>query len=224
MKKAILLSQSMENYLKVIFAILEKSDRATTSLIAERMGIASPSATAMIKKLAEVKLVTHEPYQGVQLTEVGRKMALEIVRHHRLLELYLSEALGVPWDQVHEEAEKLEHVISEDLENRIDDVLGNPTVDPHGAPIPSRDGTLRRIEGRRLSEVEPGESVKVMQVEDGDPELLRYLGSLNLYPGTEIEVLAVEPYDGPIVLRLGDGELILGRGAAAEVMVSAKVG
>jgi len=210
----------MENYLKTIFEILEKNDLATTSSIAGGLGVASPSATAMVKKLAELKLVTHEPYQGVRLTAIGEKTALEIVRHHRLLELYLSEALGVPWDKVHDEAEKLEHVLSEELEDRIASALGHPTTDPHGAPIPARDGTFERVDGRRLSEVAPGEHVTVVEVEDRDPELLRYLGGLKLYPGTEVEVLSVEPYNGPIVLRRGKHEFSLGRGEADEIQVT----
>ncbi len=215
-----MLSQSMENYLKVIYGVLEKNERATTSAIAEIMGIASPSVTAMVKKLAEFKLVTHEPYQGVRLTKVGEKTALEIVRHHRLVELYLAQALGVPWDQVHDEAEKLEHVISEDLEDRISQALGDPTHDPHGAPIPGRDGSIQRLDAQSLSDVQPGRTVTVVEVEDRDPELLRYLGDLKLYPGTRIEVLKVEPYDGPFVLRTDDREIILGRAAANGIRVS----
>jgi len=214
------LTHSMENYLKVIFEILEKQERATTSAIARRMRIASPSATAMIKKLDELKMVTHEPYRGVRLTEAGRKTALEVVRHHRLIELYLAEALGMPWDRVHDEAERLEHVISEDLEDRMDAVLGSPTVDPHGSPIPDRDGTVLRVEARALSDVSVGQTVKVVEVEDRDPELLRYLGTLELYPGTEVEVLRIEPYDGPFFIRCGNREFILGRAAAHEIRVS----
>jgi DtxR family Mn-dependent transcriptional regulator len=211
----------MENYLKVIYEVLEKHERATTSSIAERMGIAAPSVTAMIKRLADLKMVTHEPYQGVALTEVGEKMALEVIRHHRLLELYLAEALGVPWDQVHDEAEKLEHAISEDLEDRIAAALGDPAFDPHGAPIPARDGTIERIEAVPLSEVGAGSRVVVVEVEDRDPELLRYLGELDLFPGTAVEVVRVDPY-GPLVLRQGARELILGRAAAREIRVSAR--
>jgi DtxR family Mn-dependent transcriptional regulator len=210
----------MENYLKVIYEILEKSDRATTSSIALRMGIASPSVTAMIKRLAGLNLVTHEPYQGVRLTEVGSKTAIEVVRHHRLLELYLAEALGVPWDQVHDEAEKLEHAISEDLEDRIAAVLGHPTVDPHGSPIPARDGSIERVDGEPLTGVGAGETVTVVEVDDRDAELLRYLGELELFPGALVEVLRVEPYEGPFVLRVGDRELILGRVAAREIRVA----
>lgn len=216
-----LLSDSMENYLKAIFEVLEKNDRATTSAIADRMGIASPSVTSMVKKLADLKLVTHEPYQGVRLTAIGSKTALEVVRHHRLIELYLAEALGVPWDQVHDEAEKLEHVISEDLEDRIANALGNPTRDPHGAPIPARDGSIERIDAEVLADVETGRVVTVLEVEDRDPELLRYLGGLNLFPGTTIEIMGVEPFDGPLTLKTNGREIILGRAAAQEILVSA---
>lgn len=222
MPKESVLTRSMQNYLKAIFGILESDERATTSIIAERMGIASPSVTAMIKKLAAFNLVSHEPYQGVTLTRTGKKTALEIVRHHRLIELYLAEALGVPWDEVHDEAEELEHVISESLEDRISAALGHPTTDPHGAPIPARDGSLSKQPGRRLSDVHVGERVVVVRVDDRDPELLRYLGNRDLYPGTRVEVIAVEPYEGPLVLRLADKEFSLGRGAAKEIFVAAE--
>lgn len=215
-----MISHSMENYLKVIYEVQEKDRPATTSSIASRMGIAAPSVTAMIKRMAELNLVTHEPYQGVRLTPVGEMTALEVIRHHRLLELYLAEALDVPWDRVHDEAEKLEHVISEDLEDRIAAALGHPTVDPHGAPIPARDGTVEHVESMPLSEAAAGSTVVVVEVEDRDPELLRYLGGLELYPGTVLEVTRVEPYGGPLVLKKGAGEVILGREAAAEIRVT----
>jgi DtxR family Mn-dependent transcriptional regulator len=215
-----MLSQAMENYLKVIFEILENNERASTSVIADLMGHSPASVTAMVKRLAELNLVSHEPYRGVKLTRVGKRTAMEIVRHHRLVELYLAEALGVPWDRVHDEAEKLEHVISEDLEDRIAAVLGNPTVDPHGAPIPGRDGSIARVEAIALSDVQPGATVTVVEVGDRSPELLRHLGDLKLYPGTEIMVVRVEPYDGPLVIRAGNREFILGRGAAKEIRVS----
>jgi DtxR family transcriptional regulator, Mn-dependent transcriptional regulator len=214
------LTQSMENYLKAVFEILEHRERASTSSIAERLGIAAPSVTAMIKKLAELRLVTHEPYQGVRLTRVGEMAAAEVVRHHRLIETYLAEALGVPWDRVHDEAEKLEHVISEDLETRIDGALGHPTIDPHGAPIPSRDGSILRVDARSLTEARAEERVTVVEVDDRDPELLRYLGARGLYPGTPVEVVRVEPYGGSMVLSIEGREFSLGREAAAEVRVS----
>lgn len=210
----------MENYLKVIFEILERDDRASTSSIAARMGIAPPSVTAMVKKLADMRLVTREPYQGVRLTRAGELAAAEVVRHHRLLETYLADALGVPWDRVHEEAEKLEHVISEDLEDRIDVVLGHPTVDPHGAPIPRRDGTVPRERARLLSSVAAGESVVVVEVDDRDPSLLRYLGERRLYPGTALDVVRVEPFGGGLVLRVDSREVSIGRDAAADIRVT----
>lgn len=217
-----MLTQAMENYLKTIFEVLEKDERATTSAIAERLEVAPASVTAMIKKLAQLKLVTHKRYQGVLLTRVGERAALEIVRHHRLLELYLTEALGVPWDRVHDEAEKLEHVLSEDLEDRIADVLGDPKTDPHGAPIPARDGSMQRVDARELCAVSAGETVTVVEVDDRDPELLKYLGGLKLYPGTEIEVAKIEPWEGPLMLKVNGKDIVLGRTAATRIRVTAE--
>jgi DtxR family Mn-dependent transcriptional regulator len=216
-----MLSQAMENYLKTIFEVLEKNERATTSAIAGRLEVAPASVTAMIKKLAQLNLVTHKRYQGVMLTRVGEQAALEILRHHRLLELYLAEALGVPWDQVHEEAEKLEHVLSEDLEDRIAHALGDPKVDPHGAPIPARDGSMLRVDARELSAVNAGETVTVVEVDDRDPELLKFLGELRLYPGAKIEVSGIEPYDGPFMLKVNGRDIVLGRHAATRIRVTA---
>jgi DtxR family Mn-dependent transcriptional regulator len=215
-----MLSHAMENYLKVIYEILEQEDRATTSLIAGSMGIAAASVTAMVKKLAELRLIRYAPYQGVRLTAAGKKTALEVVRHHRLLEAYLSEALGVPWDRVHDEADQLEHVLSEDLEDRIAAALGEPSVDPHGAPIPSRDGIIQRASTRRLTAVESGETVTVVEVADRDSGLLRFLGGLRLFPGTIVEVLAVDPYQGPLVLRANGREFTLGAAAAEKIRVT----
>jgi DtxR family Mn-dependent transcriptional regulator len=184
------------------------------------MGIAAPSVTAMIKKLADLRLVSHEPYQGVKLTAVGEKAAAEVVRHHRLIEKYLAEALGVPWDQVHDEAERLEHVISEDLEDRIANALGHPATDPHGAPIPSRDGTIARVAARPLCDAAPSERVIVVEVDDRDGALLRFLGERGLYPGTSVEIVHVEPYGGSMTLRVDGAEFPLGREAAAEIRVT----
>jgi len=214
------LSEAMENHLKVIYEVLERHERATTSAIADRLGIAASSVTAMVKRLAELGLVAHEPYRGVRLTRVGEKTALEVVRHHRLIELYLAEALGVPWDRVHEEAEKLEHVISEDLERRMAEALGDPTHDPHGSPIPALDGTLERIEARALTDADPGVPLTVAEVDDRDSGLLRHLAELGLFPGTRVEVVRVEPYDGPFVLRSERGEFTLGRRAVDAIRVT----
>lgn len=210
----------MQSYLKVIYEILEQQDRATTSAIAAGLGLSQPSVTSMIKRLAELNLVRHAPYQGVKLTRAGERIAVEIIRHHRLLELYLADSLGVPWDQVHDEAEKLQHAISEDLEGRIAAALGDPRVDPHGAPIPAPDGSVVRVEGTTLSEVSAGETVVVREVSDRNPDLLRHLGNMRLYPGTEITVVRVEPLDGPLLIRSGEREYILGREAAREIRVS----
>jgi DtxR family Mn-dependent transcriptional regulator len=174
----------------------------------------------MIKKLADLKLVTHEPYQGVKLTRRGEAAAAEVVRHHRLIETYLASALGVPWDRVHDEAERMEHVISEDLEDRIDRALGHPTVDPHGAPIPARDGTVTRAEARKLTDVAAGERVTLLEVGDRDAALLRYLGARGLYPGVRTHVVRVEPFGGSVVVQVDGTEFAIGRDAAAEILVT----
>jgi len=214
------ISESMEDYLKAIFETLERKERASTSIIAARMRIAPSSVTAMLKRLDEMGLVSYEPYRGATLTDAGSKRALEVVRHHRLIELYLAEALGVPWDQVHEEAEKLEHVISEDLEQRMADALNDPGFDPHGAPIPALDGTLERVETRRLVDATPGSRFRVVEVDDRDPELLRYLAQRRLIPGARSELVRFEPFDGPVVVRSNDDEIPLGRTAAAALHIS----
>ena len=215
-----MLSQSIEDYLKVIFEIQEKKGKVSTNSLSEELGIAPASVTNMIKKLSEKKLVRHKLYQGVELTKSGRKIALEIIRHHRLIELYLKEALGVPWDKVHDEAEKWEHVLSEDLEDRIDEYLGYPTSDPHGSPIPSRDGNMLVKNSRNLVEVKPGSKVAITEVSDHDPELLRYLGNMGLYPNTEIKVISVEPFQGPITLEVENKKYSIGQEAAKYISVT----
>jgi DtxR family Mn-dependent transcriptional regulator len=174
----------------------------------------------MCKKLAELNLLVYEPYQGVKFTSAGQKLALEIIRHHRLIELYLAEALGVPWDQVHEEAEKMEHVISEDLENRMAAALGDPKFDPHGAPIPTRSGKVFPHDSGSLVERKVGDRLVVVEVDDEDPELLRYLGELGIYPGTELVLLLQAPFDGPITLSIGEKEHSLGHQVAKSIMVT----
>jgi DtxR family Mn-dependent transcriptional regulator len=173
----------------------------------------------MVKKLATMKLVVHEPYQGVELTPSGEKIALEVVRHHRLVESYLAESLGVSWDKVHEEADRWEHVLSEEMEDLMDDKLGHPTTDPHGAPIPSRDGTMPKPELRRLSELEPGEAAVIAEVSDHDAELLRYLGGLGLFPRVEVRVLSSAPFEGPVTIKTNGDEHALGREVAGQILV-----
>ncbi|MGH7588185.1 MAG: metal-dependent transcriptional regulator [Gemmatimonadota bacterium] len=199
----------VEDYLKAIYALSREDlgmDRVSTSAIAERMQVSAASATSMMQRLAEMKLVDYVPYQGVALTEAGEKIALEVIRHHRLLELYLAEALGYPWDAVHDEAERLEHVISEEFEDRIDAMLGHPTTDPHGHPIPPKTGRMPDEAHRRLSDVEPGEVVVVRRVHDRDGGALRALSLLELFPGVELRVVD-RPSGGPITVER-DGERV----------------
>lgn len=213
-------TQAAEDYLKTIYDLARTEERVTTSALAERLGVAPASATGMIKKLAAMRLLTHEPYRGVRLTEAGRRIALEVIRHHRLIERYLHEALGVPWDRVHDEAEKMEHVLSEDLEARMDEALGFPTTDPHGAPIPTPDLRIAEQDHPPLATLEAGQAAVVAEVSDHDPELLRYVGSLGLYPETPFEVLAVAPFEGPLTVRVGGEERTVGREAARFILVS----
>ena len=214
------ISQSMEDYLKAIYKLGAGSEQVPTSVLADYMGVAPASVTNMCKKLAELKLVEYEPYQGVKFTPAGEKVALEIVRHHRLIELYLADALGVPWDQVHAEAEKLEHVISEDLEERMAAALGDPQFDPHGAPIPSRTGAVSHQETGHLADMRVGDRLTVVEVDDADPELLRYLGEMGLYPGTEIYLRQRAPFNGPLTLDVNEAEYNLGYEAAKAVLVA----
>ncbi len=183
-----MLSESVQNYLKTIYELHEDNERVTTTALAEHLQIAPASVTGMIKKLAEMKLVEHEPYQGVLLTETGAKMALEIIRHHRLIELYLTEALGYSWDRVHEEAERLEHAISEELEDRMATMLGDPKNDPHGDPIPARDGTIADYSRATLANAQIGAHVRIDRVRDEDAGLLRRLGALGLKPNVQVKI------------------------------------
>ena len=218
-------TSAVEDYLKAVYEVGRTEEKVTTSALAERLEVSPASVTGMIKKLAEMKLVTHERYHGVALTKAGRRTAIEVIRHHRLVETYLHETLGVPWDQVHAEAEKWEHVLSEDLEARMDEALGHPTNDPHGAPIPTPTLELVEPDWPPLARVEAGKKVVVAEVSDDDPELLRYVGGLGLYPGATLEVVSTAPYtDGPVTVRLLDGdqrgaEHSVGHRAAAHLFV-----
>jgi DtxR family Mn-dependent transcriptional regulator len=213
------LTQAIEDYLKAIHFLHLSEKKVSTSAIAERLGVAQASVTGMIKKMAEMKLVEHSPYHGVALTIAGEKIALEVIRHHRLLELYLAEAMGYSWDKVHDEAERLEHVISEEFEEKIDEFLGRPTADPHGAPIPSKDGHLPTVECFILSEAEAGDRVIVRMVSDRDAEKLRYLGKIGLYPNIEIDVIEKAPFNGPLHIRIDDHSHYIGRELANAVLV-----
>jgi DtxR family Mn-dependent transcriptional regulator len=212
-------SRSAEDYLKAILQ-LEAPDGVSTSAIAAQLGVSQPSVTRMTKKLAADGLVSRVPYRGVTLTETGRRVALEVLRHHRLLELFLSDSLGMPLDEVHAEADRLEHVLSEELEARIDAALGYPTHDPHGHPIPDTELRLDTAVRRSLSDVAPGESTTVVRVPDRDAEVLRYLGELELVPGAEVEVVAQAPFDGPVTLRSRTGEHAIARELAGAIAVA----
>ncbi len=215
-----MITQAIEDYLKAIYKLGRGGEPVSTSALAERLNVSPASVTNMVKKLAAMNLLAHEPYRGVTLTAAGRKIALETIRHHRLIELYLAEALGLPWDKVHEEAERLEHVISEELEAAMAEALGHPTEDPHGAPIPSPEGQLEEPMNTPLAEIEAGQSVVVRQVSDRDPARLRYLGELGLFPNTHVEVVDVAPFEGPLTLRIGEEEHVVGRELARSVFVA----
>ena len=214
-------SHAVQDYAKAIYSLSRRgSETVATSALADRLGVSPASASAMAKRLAELGLVTHEPYHGVRLTDSGEKLALEVIRHHRLIELYLSEALGMPWDRVHDEAEVLEHAISEELSELIAQKLGDPTHDPHGDPIPTRDGHIEEAATRSLAESEPGDRVVLTRVSDSDPSMLRYLGERGIEPGTPLEVVGREPFGGPLNVRVGQRELPLGLGLARAMRVS----
>jgi DtxR family Mn-dependent transcriptional regulator len=214
------LSVAVQDYLKAIYALEAAGERVTTSALAARMGVSAPSATAMTKRLAELGLLERAPYRGVELTDKGRLGALEVLRHHRLLERYLVDRLGLGIDEVHAEAELLEHALTEELEAKIDAELGFPTHDPHGDPIPDRDLRLEHaLERTTLLDLAPGRRAEVSRVPDSDPELLRYLGELGLVPGSRVELEALAPFGGPVTLRTEEGEHAISRELAARIEV-----
>lgn len=210
----------MQDYAKAVYALQSRASNAvTTSSLAERLRVTPGSASAMIKKLAELGLVSHVPYHGVRLTAEGERLALEVLRHHRLLELFLAETLGVPWDRVHGEAEVLEHHISEELEELIARKLGDPTVDPHGDPIPGRDGSLPSQSTEALDALSAGEQGAFVRVSDSDPEMLRYLSERAIGPGDRFEVVERQPFGGPLFVRFGETVHVLGGSLAAAMRV-----
>lgn len=216
------LSAPVEDYLKAIYDLERVGAPASTNDIADRLAISPASVSGMMRRLAEQRLITHEPYRGVRLTGAGRKAALRTLRRHRILECYLIEVLGYEWDGVHDEAERLEHAASDELIERMAARLGNPTQDPHGAPIPTRDGRVEEARLRTLAGVAVGEHVRVRRVQDEDAERLRYLAELGIRPGALVRILDRAPYDGPITLWVGESAgttRAIGVGLAAEVFV-----
>jgi len=211
-------TEAVEDYAKAIYALQERlGGPVSTNALAERLGVAPASASAMVKRLAEQGLVAHVPYHGAALTPAGERVALEVIRHHRLLELYLAHELGVPWDRVHLEAEVLEHVLSEELEQRIAIKLGHPTHDPHGDPIPSPELAVDDVETVSLSALAPGATGTFARVSDADAEMLRYLAERGIAIGDHVEVIERMPFDGPVLVRVGPTTHPLG-GRLADAM------
>jgi DtxR family Mn-dependent transcriptional regulator len=214
-------SPAVEDYCKAIFTLQARTDQpVTTNALAERLAITPGSVSAMLKRLGELGLIEHLPYRGVRLTDPGRNVALEVIRHHRLLELFLAESLDMSWDRVHAEAEVLEHVISEELERLIAEKLGHPTIDPHGDPIPSAELELNEPETVALDRLEVGDGGLFVRVSDADPEMLRYLSELGISPGDRLLVRERQPFGGPLLVSFGEGghgfeQMIGGRLAAA---------
>jgi DtxR family transcriptional regulator, Mn-dependent transcriptional regulator len=216
------ISESVEDYAKAIYGLERRGDGApvTTNVLADRLGVTPASASNMVKRLAEQGLAEHAPYHGVTLTDEGTRVALEVLRHHRLLELYLVEHLDVPWDRVHEEADALEHVISEDLEERIAAKLGHPTHDPHGDPIPDANLDLAEAATRALADLDVGERGTFVRVSDSEPEMLRYLADRGLAIGDAVEVVDRQPFDGPLTVRSDGAEHVLGGRLAGAMRIS----
>jgi DtxR family transcriptional regulator, Mn-dependent transcriptional regulator len=213
-------SEAIEDYAKAIYALARRGDgTVTTNALADRLGVTPASVSAMIRRLAERGLAEHAPYKGVTLTAEGERVALEVMRHHRLLELYLAEQLGVPWDRVHEEAEALEHVLSEDLEARIAAKLGNPTHDPHGDPIPDADLVIDEGHSHSLADLDVGDCGRFVRVSDADPDILRYLEERGVQLGDHCEVLECQPFGGPLTVRFGERNHVLGGGLATAMRI-----
>jgi DtxR family Mn-dependent transcriptional regulator len=214
------ITASMEDYLKAVYRLEHDGAPVTTQRLADELKFSGPSVTNMVKRLAELKLLTHNPYHGVKLTLAGQQVALEVVRHHRLLELYLSEALGYDWDQVHAEAERLEHHVSEELEARMERVLGYPEFDPHGDPIPSRTGQVPDRREGSLTDLAIGTSETVTRVSDRNPDHLRFLGEMGLKPGTELKMLEKMPFGGPVRIEIEGAEHLVPIAVAETIRVS----
>lgn len=213
------LSQALEDYLKVIYVLEADGEKATTTAIAQALDVSNASVTNMFKKLAGMKLIVHESYKGAVLSPAGKKVALEILRHHRLLELYLKEVMGYSWDEVHDEAEKLEHHISEQFEDRIAELLDHPTYDPHGDPIPTKDGIMPEKATLALNEAEIKTLYVVGRVRDQNPELLRYLEQQGVLPGVELTIIEKAPFDGPISLEIESEVISLGFSIAQNIFL-----
>ncbi len=213
------LTAPVEDYLKAIYELEQRHGAAATTDVAQALAVAPASVTGMIRRLASQGFLDHVPYRGVQLTDLGRRAALRTIRRHRILESYLTAVLGYPWDRVHDEAERLEHAASDDLIERMAAALGHPDADPHGAPIPTAEGQVDERRHRTLADLAIGETTRMVRVSDKNPSLLRYLAEIALQPGVEVTLVARAPFDGPITLRIGADEPIVGPNLAAQVLV-----
>ncbi len=213
------LTKSMQDYLKFIYELERAEGRATTSRLAELMGVADASTTNMVKRLANLNLVQREPYRGVVLTPAGEKVALEVIRHHRLLEAYLETALGYSWEEVHAEAERMEHVISEDFEDRIDRLLGYPTVDAHGSPIPTKEGAIAEQDFLQLSELPQDKAAAIRRVSDRDPEMLAYLTRIGAVLGAQVRVTGRATNSGPMTIEVGSERHLIGQDLGENIFV-----
>ena len=214
-----MITSTVEDYLATIYRVASENQKSTTTIIADKMNVSRATVSSMFKKLAASELITHVLYKGVSLTATGEKIALEIIRYHRLIELYLQDTMGVPWEKVHEEADKMEHIISEEIEDRINKLLNNPTIDPHGAPIPTKDGYVSNDNFRRLSQAKKGEDLVIKRVDEEDSKKLVYLADKGLYPNTALKVTNVEPFNGPITIEIDNTEIIVGNKIADSVFV-----
>ncbi len=209
----------VEDYLKAIYSLRHTDEQVRTVALATHLNVKPPTVTAMLKTLADLQLIRYEPYRGVKLTQAGEQIALEIVRHHRLIELYLVEALGFSWDEVHDEAEVLEHFISEKLEARIAAYLGNPTLDPHGDPIPALDGSLPDSSAQSLADLPEKAEVRIVRVCDQNADRLRYIAKLGLVPGASVQVIDSAPFDGPVSVQVGEVVHAVDRRLARMILV-----
>ncbi len=214
-------TMSVEDYLKAIYELSQRTGSAVTTEVASRLAVATASVSAMVRKLTGQGLVAHERYGALRLTKKGRTVALQMLRRHRVIESYLVSALGYAWDEVHEEAERLEHAASPELINRMAAAIGEPAVDPHGAPIPTAHGTLEEPKVRSLGDLAVGDRAQIARVEDEDPALLRYLASLRFLPGAAVQLVKREPFEGPLTIRVGQKTHVIGPALAARVFVSA---
>ena len=215
-----MISPAAEDYLKTIYKLQKQDEKVSTSAIAEKLELSNATVTAMIKKLAEKKFLKHVSYHGVVLTDNGRKTALGVIRRHRLVELFLKEILGLPWDKVHAEAEKLEHVVSDELLDRMDHILGYPKIDPHGDHIPTKDGMMPDPqENCPLIDVEAGKTVVIDSVSDSDPDKLQFMSKIGLFPGVAIHVSDKPPFEGDLFIKVGSSEHRLPREVAKSIFV-----